>query len=308
MPKIENIARPGMTGYIQTADVARYLPSTLFDGRACEKYEVWHGAYWQGAGSSDAKAGRERMEFRSETLDPVGALNSYRWLHGVAADYPFMEPKQTLGQYFDGKKGYPLWWFDLRGPVMSLFLNSYISAKRVIPIPQWQAGKLNAVEVRQIPAPGPAAYVLGVLVNGREVIDERLSLMEPDGGDLHFKYGIYRSSMDDWQAAHPGETAPVQRAYWCGVERFAGGLPGETPAPVVVAEPTPAPVQPQPAPVQPQSAPILPRMAVEFVDAAENLAKDALAECKRADLPHTELGTAAVKALTEWLKAMKEDA
>ena len=301
MSKIEAQTRPGMTGYIQTADVGRYAPSVPFDGRECEAYEVWHGAYWQGAGSSDAKAGRERMEFRSETLDPVGELNSYRWLHGVAADYPFMEPKQTLGQYFDGRKGYPLWWFDLRGEVMSLFLNSYIAPKQIIPIPQWKAGRLNAVHVEQIPAPGPHAYELDVWVNGSDVIHEALSLMEPDGGDLHFKYGIYRSSMDDWQAAHPGETAPVQRAYWCGVERFAGPVAVEAPAPVVVAEPTPAPVKAQPAP-------ILPRMAVEFVDAAENLAKDALAECKRADLPHTDLGTTAVKALTEWLKAMKEDA
>jgi hypothetical protein len=167
---------------------------------------------WNGRRSEDCEENRERVEVRSLTEDRVGETVCYRFELKLPADYPEMSPKQLLGQWHNGRD--------------STFRNRYengvfevsisYNGRQVRPVRvPFQKGRWNSFVYRftwnRI---GSAEVWLG----GRKVADFRdVRLLPARVRSVYFKYGVYRSDMDDY----PG-TGPTQIALFRNVARFGG--------------------------------------------------------------------------------------
>jgi len=234
MAKIENISFRGMTGYVQVVGQpdddkipvpGRYQRGS-FAGRAVERFELRAGDHWQGDRSSDARNHRERVEFRDETM--VRVSRRAEWFRQSwdilinSAEYTEMSPKQTHGQVFDEKNGYPILFMRRENGVQEILVNSKIEggpAGLRLPVP-FVLDAWNWYTLDVLPRPGENAASFQLSHNGVPVAAMTgISLIERDAKHLYWKHGVYRSDMDLWAEAHPGVPAPTLVAYYSRVSR-----------------------------------------------------------------------------------------
>lgn len=235
MAKIEGVRFPGMTGYIQVVgtpededmpDLTRYRRGRFF-GRDAERFELRAGDHWQGPRSSDARKHRERVEFRDETR--VRVSRRAEWFRQTwdilihSAEYTEMTPKQTHGQVFDEKNGYPILFMRRENGVQEILVNSKLRGGPAgvrLPVP-FVVDAWNWYTLDVLPRPGPDAAAFRLSHNGRLVAEMHdISLIERDADHLYWKHGLYRSDMDDWAEAQGGAAAPTLVTYYSRVARL----------------------------------------------------------------------------------------
>lgn len=312
MAKITDIAHPGMTGYIQCANPARYDPAYADAEGLWQAFTVQAGDYWNGPSGSEARAKRERCEFRQgwdvDGCEAAGTVVEFEGEAKNAPGYPFFSPKQTWLQIFDLGKSYPLAFLRLEGEAMTLLVNykrkdgKSQSWAQTFPVP-FTPGRALKWRMRVGLIPGNAS--LRFEVDGAVVCDIRgdKDLVQPGSALFYFKGGVYRSGME----AYPN--APEQTVLHRGWRRsLVRAAAAPVPGPVGPVPPAPVPATPAPQPPAPAPAPVaaaVPRALIEWVDANENAARDVLAEIQRAGLPHADLAQAAIAAQTALLNALK---
>jgi hypothetical protein len=245
----------GMNGHLETAAPDRYARVPKY-GLELEAFTVCAGDEWNpGVKNGDKSKFSERTEFRSETIDMVGDGKRYRYAIPVLVelDYPVFSPKQCFAQWHEGE--YPIASLRYENGVMQFIVN-YKSGWNVhTPIP-FTKGRLNTVFVALQFNPGEDAGSAYVHVDGLNVVRlPKVSLVEVGTKSVYFKYGVYRSGMNDYKVPRP---APAHTVLFGQVRREVVdniGIPMQIGAlkPVVPAKPplvTP-PIATIPAPVIP---------------------------------------------------------
>jgi hypothetical protein len=223
-----------MSGYVQVVGQpdddklpvpGRYQRGALY-GRMVERFELQAGDHWQGDRSSDARHHRERVEFRDETMVRVSrGADWFRQSWDILinpAEYTEMSPKQTHGQVFDEKNGYPILFMRRENGVQEILVNSKIEGGPAgvrLPVP-FVLNAWNWYTLDVLPRPGENAASFQLSHNGVPVAAmSNISLIERNADRLYWKHGLYRSDMDKWEEAHPGVAAPTLVAYYSRVSR-----------------------------------------------------------------------------------------
>ncbi|WAJ30972.1 heparin lyase I family protein [Antarcticirhabdus aurantiaca] len=167
---------------------------------------------WNDRLSEDCEEHRERVEVRSLTEDRVGEVVCYRFDLMLPADYPEMSPKQLLGQWHNGRDNTFRNRYERGVFEVGISYQGRLTHRVRVP---FQKGRWNSFVYRFSWTRIGSAEVW---LDGRKVANfQDVRLLPGRTKSVYFKYGIYRSDMDDYRGA-----APTQSASYRNVARFTG--------------------------------------------------------------------------------------